>query len=555
MLSKVKILTIIALLTMVSCKIDDRYNIKDMNDIDTDVTLFSENGLDFPLGDLKEMTIEELFSKLDDKTKELITIKNDEYIISKSDIISLNDEIDKLNLKSFNNLDGILISDNINVELINTPVQIVASGKIEFSDNSEKDFTVLKTKDFPEHVSYVKELLFDNVFASITADFNGLPDIGADFDAEIKLEMPEFVSPSLMQFSGVIHNGKLMTKELEKPNPIQINGLKNIDLTQDKDIEGKVIIHLYVSSPELDRSLINIPEAIKCNLVVNIGNNEGKLGVAKAIGYAEKELESRFSLKLDNLPEELKNENTVIDIRGAGLQIDFNSNLGFPFGWEMTINPWKNGKCLENNAIKKENVKLPYSLSANECKSSSISINEDEINKLVRQFPDSLVIEFEGAIVKNMDCIVEPSASYTLDIEYTFDMPLDFGPDLNLILNSDFELGEISQYLIGNEVGITGTMVNDTPFSLTADLEVLDKEGNSLQMNNGVESLSIKGNESTEICYSVSLPENIDKNDISKGRINIKIGSAGGKIRPSQKISLTDLKAHLPKGITIKTSK
>ena len=131
------------------------------------------------------------------------------------------------------------------------------------------------------------------------------------------------------------------------------------------------------------------------------------------------------------------------------------------------------------------------------------------------------------------------------------------GEDLNLNFDSDFDLdlGEISEKVGAVALGITGKVRNDSPLAIEAVLSLHDKDGNPIIPDNEIRPVLVGADCESDLDFFADLSSGDKLAQVSKGRIALHVCSAGGPICPSQSILIHSLKAHLPKGVTIRTQK
>lgn len=433
--------------------------------------------------------------------------------------------------------------------------KVILSGDLSFDLSTEKEITILKAKDLPSEIKYVKELTLSDVYAKIAASFTNLPNIGKDFRIDAKISLPSFINPSEIELKGSIKNNKFITEQGEAEFKVKIDKLTDIDLSQQKDILGTIKVDgkILASSPEI--SIESLKDKIACTLSIALGDKEGKVKIGRAVGKVTVDIPGHFAVNLSDLPEELKADDVILDLASPEIRMAISTNLGIPIAGNMTITPWRKGAAMTGNAVTLGTMELPYSNSAEVIESKDFTYNEPSMKNLIRQIPDSLVIDLNAGVVEEKDCIIEPAAKYKADIDYQLALPIELGSETNVSLHSDFELGEIAGYLIGNEIGITGKVHNGTPLVLKAKLNVVDAGGNVISgAVKGDKEIVIDGQKDSELEFYLNIPERYSAADVKSGSIILTIGSVGGAIRPSDYVQITELAAHIPEGITIKTS-
>lgn len=134
-----------------SCTVDEKYNgIEDLSAIDTEVSLFTEDGLSFPLGSTDSIKIKNLISKIssEDISKFLTANEKGEYSLNVSGSYDLSKQIADLDLQKVASFDGFKIEKdftydlgNIDKSMFNIPEKIITS---DLSSFAEIDFDLNK---------------------------------------------------------------------------------------------------------------------------------------------------------------------------------------------------------------------------------------------------------------------------------------------------------------------------------------------------------------------------------------------------------------------------
>lgn len=574
-----KILTVYTALSLIlmsanSCKIDERYNINDIKDINTDMTLFSE-GLEIPIGSTAPIPADSLVNMLDSASRKLIEKNGDSYVIRTTGDLSLDDQINTIDISNLKSVDGIKAVEKFGISLITGIPEggiPVIYGDYSAPFSIEDEIVVVKAHDLPNEIKYVKELTLKDAFATVEATFDGLPFSSGgneNYTVDVVISLPEFITPSEIHVKGRVEkDGRLSFDDGTFRKTIRMERISDLDLSKGTDITGTIRINGILSASLAGTQNVSIPQTIDGTISVSLGNSNGSIEIEKVVGRTEFATPAHYSIGFDDLPEELKGDDIVLDLAAPQILVDITTNTGIPVNGSVTITPWRNGHQLDDMALTLNNLSLPCSASAGTVSRSCLYISNDDsavpsgeysfiqanTAQLLRQIPDSLVIDMNAGVSGDTDCIVEPFAEYKGKVDYVIQIPLETGRDLNLRFNADFdlELGEITANVTEIALGITGKVRNDTPLILEAGLSVLDKDGRLIELGNDAKPLLIGAEGESDIDFYVELPSVERIKEITKGRIAMTVRSVGGPIRPSQSIRLYDLKAHLPKGVSLK---
>ena len=563
------------LLLAVGCNVNSEYEIRDIKDINTEITLFSD-GLDIPVGNMTPILMDSIVSLLDSRTRKLIEKSGDSYVFRYEGELSLDEQLESTGISKLKSID---VLDGEGVSFYKSFAGFTffgdgLHGELSLPIDLKQDLTIVKAHDIPEGISYVKEMTLKDVDAIVQASFKGLPWLGDGnpFKIDAVVSLPEFVSPSSIELKGTVDSeGRLHFEDGSYFKTVRIEKVSDLMTSPDKDIEGSFKVSGKLSAKAPEQGVTATSESIDCSVSVSVGDGNGKIGIDRAVVLADYRMPAHFKVSFDDVPEELIAADVVLDLAAPQLMMDISTNLGLPFSATMTITPWRNGMALDERAVAIRDLSIPCSSSAEKVSQSHLYISDSmsgipsndyafiqaNTAPLLRQIPDSLVIDMDAGIRNGADCVVEPFAEYNAGIDYTIQIPLVTGEDLNLNFDSDFDLdlGEISEKVGAVALGITGKVRNDSPLAIEAVLSIHDKDGNPIIPDNEIRPVLVGADCESDLDFFADLSSGDKLAQVSKGRIALHVCSAGGPICPSQSILIHSLKAHLPKGVTIRTQK
>lgn len=369
------------------------------------------------------------------------------------------------------------------------------------------DFTVLEAKNLPAEIISVSEADLENVYATFLLTFDNLPDLGAGVDlgvdATIKLPEEILLDPSddrvNLENNTVKVTGTVKDNALEV-NPVKITGfdLSGYDFAAKEDLTGSIKVSgsVFADNPSVD---IN---EISGEIAVNVSSEIRNINFSKITGRVDYDIEEiNQSVKLEGIPDFLKDESIVLDLAAPHLVIKTKSNIGIPVDGVLSVIPVIGG--VEGEAVTCA-LELPRSESAAEVKETTFWIAQDKngcpsdyeylpanIRKLIRVIPDELKISLTAGTATGKDCIVEPSADYSLDVVYEFVAPLQFGNEFHIERKDTIKgIGEdIGKIVKENSVRLEGSVTNTLPLQLNLKIDLLDGDGNVIPLANAKDAV------------------------------------------------------------------
>ena len=283
--------------------------------------------------------------------------------------------------------------------------------------------------------------------------------------------------------------------------------------------------------------------------------------MSRVISLISYELDNPTTVKLDNLPEMLRDGSLSPDLDDPQITLSVKSNLGIPMKGDLDLIPYLGGAVQEENKIILHNIELPYAENAADtltkrfviCKSATTAppgheVLEADVTKLLTNIPDSIQINIKASVDETVPSILEPSATYVLDLDYGITAPLAFGKDFHFSTTTDIDLSMIADYTQIGSFGITGKAVNDSPLNVNVQMILLDTEDEEIPQNKP-STIAIQGNTTSDIAFYLSPTDKTKK--ISKAHLVISVTAVEGvALTENSSLQLTDLAAVLPDGIT-----
>ena len=268
----------------------------------------------------------------------------------------------------------------------------------------------------------------------------------------------------------------------------------------------------------------------------------------------------------------MKGEDFVLDLANPHLIIKAKTNMGIPVKGDLMINPVIGGVINEDGQIK-ASISLPYTETASETDSvmfwfggdksrcpADYTFVEADINKLIRRIPDELQLSLTAGTDQNISCVVEPSADYTLDIEYDFVIPLEFGEDLHIEISDTLDgLPDIlGQILEKNAVQLAGSITSSLPLALEMKIDMLDLNDKVIPLDkDAVQTISACGSNGEAAKSPLNLTLDVKKGASVAGLSSLKLtftvtspNLTGIPVDECDYVQ-ADIKLALPEGITV----
>lgn len=376
--------------------------------------------------------------------------------------------------------------------------QDVSLVKFEKELKEKFDITILQKKDLPKEIISISEAQLKDVQTNLDFTFSNLPELNTDIEVDASLTFPEVitlnqnderVSGNTLNIKGIIDSkGKLLV------DPVKIDklDLSGYDFTSDKDLTGKIEVtgKFIAQNPKAD---IN---SLGGNIDIDIDVKIPDIKFEKIVGRIDYDIDQfNQNIQLEGLPDFMKDENFVLDFANPHLLLKVKSNLGIPVAADLILTPVYSGTDGTPISCK---LNLPASPEAsstittnfwlantdNGCPADCIHIEAD-IRGLLQKIPDQFKLVLDAKTNSEMDGTIQPDSQYTLDVDYEFVAPFEFGDKTHIETEQIVEgLGaDIGKLLRKNSLKIGGEITNTLPLQLLLSIELLDSGKNVIPMD------------------------------------------------------------------------
>lgn len=388
------------------------------------------------------------------------------------------------------------------------------------------NFEPLKGVELPEMLKYVDRIELDEVYLSLALQTGeGFPDLGADavlsMNAEVTL--PEFIV--LDDADPRYQDGKLTVRGELKNGVLAVEPVKIVSL--DLGMTGQELAGLKGTigingSVSLAGSSLNIDDWVgkehSVNVVADIKTiregetGEEKLEIKKITGNVGYSIDPvNFKVDLSMLSDFLDGDNlsATIDLSSFYVALDIATNLGVPAKAEMCLTPYYDD--VEGEIVRR-NLELEAAPSADEPKITRFYVsniapeNQDytfvdvDIFSLLykdeskTELLDSIKVSLTAKTDEDKSVVYEPSATYTLTVDYAAGLPLSFEKDFAIEYRDTIPdiPAEVISVLDYGGIGLGGTVENSLPFNLNLQVRMLDSQEMEVKMAEGAGIQKIK---------------------------------------------------------------
>ena len=376
--------------------------------------------------------------------------------------------------------------------------QDVSLVKFEKELNESFDITIFQKKDLPKEIISISEAQLKDVQTNLDFTFSNLPELNTDIEVDASLTFPEVitlnqnderVSGNTLNIKGIIDSkGKLLV------DPVKIDklDLSSYDFTSASDLTGKIEVTVKFTALNPTADINSLGGNIDIDIDVKIPD----IKFEKIVGRIDYDIDQfNQNIQLEGLPDFMKDENFVLDFANPHLLLKVKSNLGIPVAADLILTPVYSGTDGTPISCK---LNLPASPEAsstittnfwlantdNGCPADCIHIEAD-IRGLLQKIPDQFKLVLDAKTNSEMDGTIQPDSQYTLDVDYEFVAPFEFGDKTHIETEQIVEgLGaDIGKLLRKNSLKIGGEITNTLPLQLLLSIELLDSEKNVIPMD------------------------------------------------------------------------
>ncbi|MGN0190515.1 MAG: hypothetical protein ACI39U_02555, partial [Candidatus Cryptobacteroides sp.] len=394
-------------------------------------------------------------------------------------------------------------------------------------DEQEFDITIFRKSDLPKEIISISEAILKDVQTSLDFSFSNLPELGTPIKVNAQISFPDVivldqtdsrVTGNTLDISGTIADDD---KLYVAPVGIDRLDLSTYDFTSGDDLTGKIKVTGTFTAINPKADLNDLGGNIGIDIDVQIPDIKFEK-IAGKIDYDIEEVNQ--TIEIGELPDIMKDENFQLDFANPHLLLKVKTNLGIPVNADLKLTPVLNG---EDGTPVTCTIQLPASSLADEplttnfwlantdngCPSDCRFVEAD-IRGILRRIPEKFKLFLDAKTDTGKDGVIEPESTYTLDVDYEFVAPLEFGEETNIETTQTVEgLGsEIGNLLRKNSLRIGGEITNTLPLQLLLSIELLDGDKNVIPMDEPCEQV-IKACASDGTAYVTPVDLVLHRND------------------------------------------
>lgn len=452
----------------------------------------------------------------------------------------------------------------------------LALDSFETSIREEVEIDLISAEDIPAELVALGVVELENTFINLSLDASTLPDLGdASLSIDLSVDVPDMIQVAGADESGNLRlSGELDDKGMVVIDPIEV---KALDLTGKNLNEGIKDVLVVDGSIRLSDASIDVDEWLGKDLEIGFNAGIKDIDIAKVTGKVDYQVDpvvesvdlSDFSAVFEDMGAEAK-----FDFYHAHLALEVETNLGVPVEAAVELVPYYDGKP-DTGKIVPAVLRLEASESADNVKKSKfwLANSEDrmpdgytfvnvDILGLLRDIPEKIEFRLNAGTDPERECVLEPSADYTLKANYLFELPLEFGEEFEITYKTVIpDLPEILGTLLskGNKVKLAGEIENSLPLALDLSMNILDSNGNVVPLAEGcgvqkIAPCNLDASASkTELGIVIALKDGVSVPDITSLELVFNANAAGVAGIPVTEDAYLQavLQLVLPEGITV----
>lgn len=589
--------------SVVSC-VNEEYDMSEGN-LNFEVTPFEE-GVVLPLGSTEQIKLNDLLKDVD---SDILNVgENGAYSISFSDSFDMTEELSSL--KDLIDIPDVDFSEKVTFQMNDVDVSDVKIDAMDYafehdlSDSiavvahipeivpstisfdtfetvirEEVELEMISAEDMPEELVALGTVELKDTYLNVSMDASALPKLGAaSLDVELAIAIP-----SMIKAEGADENGNLVISgTLDNKGMINIDPVKIVAL----DLEGRDLkngirdVLVLEVSVRLSNAALDVDQWLGKDLEIGLNVSIRNITISKVTGKVDYDVDpvevdvdlSEFIKMLEESGAEAN-----LDFCHAHLALEVATNLGVPVNASVELVPYYGGKADENRIVPatlalnasesadKESVTRVWLANSEDRMPSGYTFVKADILGLLKNIPEKLEFRLVAGTDSERECVLEPSADYSLKANYRFELPLEFGEEFEVTYKTTIDgLPVIVRSLLsnGNKVMLAGEIDNALPLGLGLTFNFLDSYGNVVPMADGcgVQKIAPCGLDGsavkTPLEVVLGLREGVNSADITSLELVFNANSAGVTGVPVTEDAYLQavLQFVLPEGITVDLS-
>ena len=452
----------------------------------------------------------------------------------------------------------------------------IALDSFETAIREEIELEILSAEDMPKEIVSLGTVELENVYLNAALDASALPEIGdASLTVELAVALPEIIKVEGADNNGNITiSGKLDDKGMIQIDPIRILALELEGVDLKNGIKDVLVVD---GSIKLANASIDVDQWLGKEHEISFNADIKDIVISKVTGKVDYQVDPVVeSVDLSDFAQMLgeSGAEATLDFYHAHLALEVLTNLGVPVTASVELVPYYDGQADESKIVPatialnpsesadKESVTRIWLANSEDRMPSGYTFVKADILGLLKNIPEKLEFRLTAATDTERECVLEPTADYSLKANYLFELPLEFGEEFEVTYKTTVDgLPAIVGSLLsnGNKVKIAGEINNALPLGLDLTFNFLDSYGNVVPMADGcgVQKIAPCGLDGsavkTPLEVVLGLKEGVNSADITSLELVFNANSAGVTGVPVTEDAYLQavLQLVLPEGITV----
>ncbi len=453
--------------------------------------------------------------------------------------------------------------------------QTLAIDKYESTITEDVTLDLLSADEIPEQLVSLDLIELENADINILIDAGSLPELGtASLAVNIDVKFPEILKVEdadengNMKFSGTLGDDNMIVFPPVKVKSLNLSGV---------DIKNGISENLSVSGTiVLNDATLDIDEWLGRDLKLNLEAGLKDVLIGKIVGKVDYEISPVVQeVEIGDLADGFEDMGMEVnlDFNHAHLALEVETNLGVPVTAHVELIPYYGGQPGEKTVkadLELDPEKLDDNVARfwlaekvdNRCPQNYELVEVENLLSIFKNIPEKLEVKLTGGTDSSKDCVLEPSDSYSLKINYLFELPLEFGEEFEVTYRDTLSgIPEIVGSVLskGNRIMLGGEISNSLPLALDLKLNFLDSDGEQVPLadecgEQHIAPCGLDGKASkTELKILIALEDGVDAGDIESVELMFDANSGGVVGVPVTEDAYLQavLQAVLPDGVTV----
>lgn len=325
--------------------------------------------------------------------------------------------------------------------------------------------------------------------------------------AELYIEFPSFIILDNVQANHpyTISGSKVIFKNVSSASDLNVKlDLTNIDFsksgsglgtlsTANKTLTIDADVKMGIKVTDVVANASSSANPASCKIVSSMSINHDMV-ITDVVGRFNPtiDLADIGSIDVEGIPDFLTNDGVVVDLDNPQISLTLASNLDVPGFVKGKLKAIKDGITTavvdipEANILKNATTNICICRHKDMVDATSYSdvLEVPALSTILNPIPDRIVFSCEARANKNVVCDFVLGKSYTLAPSYSFEAPLAFGENANIVYTDSFDdfNDDIKDLDVNDNTRIefSGDIESKVPLFLNASAVAIDVDGNEM---------------------------------------------------------------------------